>query len=285
MFLHHVRTRVDGRSNYFCICTRSSTPDFGPRACPVLELQQQAPPARDAATPPARALHKLARRRPDDRWRHRSSAARRDAGQQGDVGPSGSGAGASQHRAVGGPQHVARRPERAGLPGWREGARRTLPLDPSLLPSAPRRARQRASAAEGLPLPSAARSSSPRQGGAAMRSRAASRAALGRVRGVRGTACAACAARRARAAARPAAAAEPRVAVDGPLHRSGRQARSARPTRPTRSRGARAYPPRRVHRAPRPLRLPARPGCTRAAASVGRRARGARGFRGARGGS
>ena len=149
----------------------------------------------------------------------------------------------------------------------------------------PRRARQRASAAEGLPLPSAARSSSPRQGGAAMRSRAASRAALGRVRGVRGTACAACAARRARAAARPAAAAEPRVAVDGPLHRSGRQARSARPTRPTRSRGARAYPPRRVHLAPRPLRLPARPGCTRAAARVGRRARGARGYRGARGGS
>ena len=98
MFLHHVRTRVDGRSNYFCIFTLSSTPDFGPRACPVLELQQQAPPARDAATPPARALHKLARRRPDDRWRHRSSAARRDAGQQGDVGPSGSGAGASQHR-------------------------------------------------------------------------------------------------------------------------------------------------------------------------------------------
>ena len=96
MFLHHVRTRVDGRSKYFCICTLSSTPDFGPRACPVLELQQQAPPARDAATPPARALHKLARRRPDDRWRHRSSAARRDAGQQGDVGPSGSGAGASQ---------------------------------------------------------------------------------------------------------------------------------------------------------------------------------------------
>ena len=31
-----------------------------------------------------------------------------------DVGPSGSGAGASQHRAVGGPQHVVRRPERAG---------------------------------------------------------------------------------------------------------------------------------------------------------------------------
>ena len=118
MFLHHVRTRVDGRSNYFCICTRSSTHDFGPRVCPVLELQQQAPPARDAATPPARALHKLARRRPDDRWRHRSSAVRRDAGQQGDVGPSGSGAGASQHRAVGGPQHVVRRPERAGLPGW-----------------------------------------------------------------------------------------------------------------------------------------------------------------------
>ena len=145
-------------------------------------------------------------------------------------------------------------------------------------------ARQQASAAEGLPLPSAARSSSPRQEGAAMRRRAASRAARGRVRGVRGTACTACAARRARAAARPAAAAEPRVAVDGPLHRSGRQARSARPTRPTRSRGARAYPPRRVHRAPRPLRLPARPGCTRAAARVGRRARGARGYRGARGG-
>ena len=163
MFLHHVRTRVDGRSKYFCICTLSSTPDFGPRACPVLELQQQAPPARDAATPPARALHKLARRRPDDRWRHRSSAARRDAGQQGDVGPSGSGAGASQHRAVGGPQHVVRRPERAGLPGWREGARRTLPLDraASLLPSAPRRAHRperapaglgcRRAAAEGLP--------------------------------------------------------------------------------------------------------------------------------------
>jgi len=62
-------------------------------------------------------------------------------------------------------------------------------------------ARQQASAAEGLPLPSAARSSSPRQEGAAMRRRAASRAARGRVRGVRG---AACAARRARAAARPA---------------------------------------------------------------------------------
>ena len=75
-------------------------------------------PAREAHTPPASALHKLARRRPDDRWSHRSSAARRDVGQQGDVGPSGSGAGASQHRAVGGPQHVVRRPERAGLPGW-----------------------------------------------------------------------------------------------------------------------------------------------------------------------
>ena len=145
LLLYHVPTpctNTSGRSEQllFLYLHTSSTPGFGPRACPVLELQQQAPPARDAATPPARALHKLARRRPDDRWRHRSSAVRRDAGQQGDVGPSGSGAGASQHRAVGGPQHVVRRPERAGLPGWREGARRTLPLDPSLLPSAPRRA-------------------------------------------------------------------------------------------------------------------------------------------------
>ena len=31
MFLEHVQTRVDGRSNYFWICTPSSTPDFGPR--------------------------------------------------------------------------------------------------------------------------------------------------------------------------------------------------------------------------------------------------------------
>ena len=67
-----------------------------------------------------------------------------------DVGPSGSGAGASQHRAVGGPQHVVRRPERAGLPGWREGARRTLPLDPPLLPSAPRRAHRPERAPAGL---------------------------------------------------------------------------------------------------------------------------------------
>ena len=123
LLLYHVPTpctNTSGRSEQllFLYLHTSSTPGFGPRACPVLELQQQAPPARDAATPPARALHKLARRRPDDRWRHRSSAVRRDAGQQGDVGPSGSGAGASQHRAVGGPQHVVRRPERAGLPGW-----------------------------------------------------------------------------------------------------------------------------------------------------------------------
>ena len=32
MFLKHVQTRVDGRSNYFWICTPTSTPDFGPRA-------------------------------------------------------------------------------------------------------------------------------------------------------------------------------------------------------------------------------------------------------------
>ena len=42
--------------------------------------------------------------------------------------------------------------------------------------------------------------------------------------------------------------------------------------------------PRHAHRAPRPLRLPARPGCTGAAAGVGRRVRGARAYRGARGG-
>ena len=83
-------------------------------------------------------------------------------------------------------------------------------------------ARQRASAAEELPQKGCRRR---RREGGRRRRRAASRAARGRVRGVRGTACAACAARRARAAARPAAAAEPRVAVDGPLHRSGRPAR------------------------------------------------------------
>ena len=63
---------------------------------------------------------------------------------------------------------------------------------------------------------------------------------------------------------------------------------TCRPFGPTdatvRSRGARADPPRRAHRAPRPLRLPARPGCRRAAAGVGRRVRGARADRGARGG-
>ena len=130
-------------------------------------------------------------------WPHRSRATRRDAGQQGGVGPEGAGAGASQHR-VSGDEGKAR--PRAPAPGGRQAQR------------------------------------------------------------------SACACR-------------------GDLPRPSRRAdRSARPTRPTRSRGARAYPPRRVHRAPRPLRLPARPGCTRAAAGVGRRVRGARAYRGARGG-
>ena len=130
-------------------------------------------------------------------WPHRSRATRRDAGQQGGVGPEGAGAGASQHR-VSGDEGMAR--PRAPAPGGRQAQR------------------------------------------------------------------SACACR-------------------GDLPRPSRRAdRSARPTRPTRSRGARADPPRRVHRAPRPLRQPARPGCTRAAAGVGRRARGARAYRGARGG-
>ena len=30
MFLEHVQTRVDAQSNYFWICTPTSTPDFGP---------------------------------------------------------------------------------------------------------------------------------------------------------------------------------------------------------------------------------------------------------------
>ena len=91
--------------------------------------------------------------------------------------------------AVGRPEAlcgVLRRPRR-GAPTCRGGGRvlrgsRSLHLAVSLILAAPTArldpsARQRASAAEGLPLPSAARSSSPRQGGAAMRRRAASRVA------------------------------------------------------------------------------------------------------------
>ena len=128
----------------------------------LIELQQQALPAREAhasSKRPAQTGASEARCRRS----HRSSAARRDVGQQGDVGPSGSGAGASQHRAVGGPQHVVRRPERAGLPGWREGTRYTLPLDraASLLPSAPPPSRasthQRAPGRRSCPRPSPSR--------------------------------------------------------------------------------------------------------------------------------
>lgn len=87
------------------------------------------------------------------------SATRREAGQQGGVGPSGAGAGASLHREGGGgkvtpareptpggrqAQHSACAcggdlPRRVGLPGWREGMRHTLPrhLATPIPPAAP----------------------------------------------------------------------------------------------------------------------------------------------------
>jgi hypothetical protein len=119
----------------------------------------------------------------------------------------------------------------------RDARSRLIAPRPSLLPSAPRR---RAHRPERAPADLGCRRAAAAVGGKELLAEAGrrcdaeacgvARGARARARGVRGTACAACAARRARAAARPAAAAEPRVAVDGPLHRSGRQARSARPT-------------------------------------------------------
>ena len=62
MFLQHVRTRVDGRSNYFWICTLSSTPDFGPRVRP----SRSALGARRTALRAEGAARLCARRR--SRW-------------------------------------------------------------------------------------------------------------------------------------------------------------------------------------------------------------------------
>ena len=117
-------------------------------------------------------------------WPHRSSATRREAGQQGGVGPSGAGAGASLHREGGGgkvtpareptpggrqAQHSACAcggdlPRRVGLPGWREGMRHTLPCNLSTpIPPAAPTARldpfgsRRAPAAENLSLAPAAK--------------------------------------------------------------------------------------------------------------------------------
>ena len=77
----------------------------------------------------------------------RSSATRREAEQQGDVGPSGAGAGASQHRTVGrlstalAPAEATCR-GRSGLPGWKEGMRHTpwLNLSVPIPPPPPPRA-------------------------------------------------------------------------------------------------------------------------------------------------
>ena len=118
---------------------------------------------------------------------------RRDAGQQGDVGPSGSGAGASQHRAVGGPQHGAA--SGASRPAGVEGGHaphapaRSRRVAPPIRPPVARidpSARQRAPAAEGLPLlAEAGRRCDAEACGGARGARARARRARHGVRGVR----------------------------------------------------------------------------------------------------